>query len=431
MLKVGAAQVCITPPIGVELVGYGMFLRRRSRSIHDDLYASALVFDDGNSRVAVVTADVISFGAATVDRIRCLAAEATGIPASHILISCTHSHTSPTTNRLRGCGEVDEGYVAMLARYVAGAIDAANEARVPARVGWGAGVYEDLAWNRVGRPQDLDASVQVLRVDAVDGGTLALLVNYACHPVMLGPLDAISGDYPGALCRHLSAAYEGATVLFANGACGDIDPVSNRDRWGKATFDDIEQAGAGLARAAAAVADQIVLRDDVTVSARQDWVDLPWRLLSEEQIGQDLASRIGEVAPPEDGPLSAGEIRRQYFWHRWAGEALAAVRSGAATPVERVEVQALHIGGVALVALPGEIFTAFGQAIKARSSAEQTFVISYANGNVGYIATQDDYDERRYASSMAYALYGLFQFEPEVGPRLVDAAAALVDGSAR
>jgi hypothetical protein len=47
-------------PIGVELAGYGPSLDRRLESIHDDLYAEALVLDNGSSRVAIVTSDLIA-----------------------------------------------------------------------------------------------------------------------------------------------------------------------------------------------------------------------------------------------------------------------------------------------------------------------------------------------------------------------------------
>jgi hypothetical protein len=78
------------------------------------------------------------------------------------------------------------------------------------------------------------------------------------------------------------------------------------------------------------------------------------------------------------------------------------------------------------VALPGKIFTEIGLAIKAQSAHDHTFLITYANGNVSYIPTERDFLESAYASDVAYAIYGYFPFQADVGSRLVAAAGTLV-----
>src|SRR5437899_5144676 len=85
--RAGAAEVVVTPPVGVELEGYG---NRASGSVavHDDLYAHALVLDDGRRRAAIVTVDVIWVDAPTVARVRAAAAEL-DIPPERVLIACT------------------------------------------------------------------------------------------------------------------------------------------------------------------------------------------------------------------------------------------------------------------------------------------------------------------------------------------------------
>ena len=81
-LRAGVAEVNITPPVGITLCGFSA-RKGPSASVHDDLYARALVLDDGRTRLGVVTADVISFAPDLVDRIRTLVAEqerAHGVP---------------------------------------------------------------------------------------------------------------------------------------------------------------------------------------------------------------------------------------------------------------------------------------------------------------------------------------------------------------
>jgi hypothetical protein len=426
-LYAGAAQVCITPPIGVELAGYGPFRQRRCTSVHDDLYAAALVLQDEQTRVAFVTADLLSLDPAIVDRIRHLAAQETGIPAAHMMISCTHSHTSPTARFLRAWGDRDLEYISLLARQIAGAIIAANNARQPARVGCGLGRHDALAWNRVQHPEDVDTSVQVMRMDAIGADRpLAVVVNYACHPVMLGPIAAISADYPGALRSSIAAAFPGTVVLFANGTCGDIDPVSNRDVWGQATFEDVRQAGSLLAEEALGIARQVQLREHTRLGVRHGAVELPYQHLDTEQVEQELQHRLEEGMRRVPGARPGAAARSEMFWQRWAQDVQAALHAGAARPSEQAELQAVYVGDTALLALPGEIFTALGLTLKAQSAYDQTFIVTYANGNVGYVTTEQDFAEQRYGSSMAFAIYGNFQFQPNVGTYLVEAAAPLV-----
>src|SRR5690606_12706978 len=86
----------------------------------------------------------------------------------------------------------------------------------------------------VGRNWDgpVDHEVKVLRIDAAGGQPLAAVVNYACHPITVGPDgDLITPDYPGVVKRVVEQA-TGATCLFLQGAAGDIGPIRGGARNG-------------------------------------------------------------------------------------------------------------------------------------------------------------------------------------------------------
>lgn len=70
MIRTGFASRKITPPLGVALAGYGLKPERRAASVHDDLFARAVVFDDGQTPAALVTCDIISLSRATGELIR-------------------------------------------------------------------------------------------------------------------------------------------------------------------------------------------------------------------------------------------------------------------------------------------------------------------------------------------------------------------------
>lgn len=148
-LRAGAARMVITPPLGVSLAG--SYTDRRAVGLHDDLYARAFVVDDGVSRLAIVSCDLIGLRAATVAGARRLIEQRCGIPASHVLIAATHNHSGPLTRELRAgglAGEPDEPYLAQLERQIASAVELAVARLAPARLRLALGRESGIAFNR-------------------------------------------------------------------------------------------------------------------------------------------------------------------------------------------------------------------------------------------------------------------------------------------
>ena len=72
----------------------------------------------------------------------------------------------------------------------------------------------------------VDPTVSVLRLDTTGGTPIAVLVNYACHPVVFGAdnLDN-SADYPGVMTQVVERALGGqGLAMFLQGGDGDINP---------------------------------------------------------------------------------------------------------------------------------------------------------------------------------------------------------------
>src|SRR5437867_4091852 len=92
-LCVGVAVADITPPLGYRMSGY--FSERLSSGTHDPLNAKAICFKQGEQRGVLVFCDLSGMSPDVTSQAREMASEKTGIPASNILISATHSHTGP------------------------------------------------------------------------------------------------------------------------------------------------------------------------------------------------------------------------------------------------------------------------------------------------------------------------------------------------
>lgn len=97
-LRAGAARTDITPPVGVWLSGYGA-RKEPSSAVADPLYAKALVLDDGQSRIAIVSADLLWLPLEITRQVRKRVQNETGIPADHIMVCGTHTHWGPKIDR--------------------------------------------------------------------------------------------------------------------------------------------------------------------------------------------------------------------------------------------------------------------------------------------------------------------------------------------
>src|SRR4051794_15181433 len=98
-LKAGAAAVKITPSLDRTVYIAGYDNNRVAESIHDDLWARALVLDDGKTRMAFVSCDLIGL---SNFRIRQFRSAVRSVPSENVLIACTHVHSGPDTLGLWG-----------------------------------------------------------------------------------------------------------------------------------------------------------------------------------------------------------------------------------------------------------------------------------------------------------------------------------------
>ena len=106
-----------------------------------------------------------------------------------------------------------------------------------------------MRWaNREGKPTDpVDHTLGVIAIDGADGKPIATLVNFACHPVVLGPENLeISADYPGAMMAKVESAI-GGQAMFVQGAAGDINPFWDKTAPADGGFEQMKKMGESVA----------------------------------------------------------------------------------------------------------------------------------------------------------------------------------------
>ena len=423
-MRIGVARVDVTPPVGIDLSG---FIARDGpcAGVHDPLYLTALVAEDGGRRVALVSCDLIGLGAAIVRRVRARVEERTGISRDAQLFACTHTHAGPETGVIGDWVDLDPAYLQRLERDLEDVVAAAADRLEAARVGWERGVCH-AAHNRVlaRANQDdtrIDPEVLVARFDSEGGEPLATIVHYTCHPVAAGHENRLaSADWWGVVRERLEVAGTGP-VVAVNGAGGDINP-----RMEKRGFAALQRTGEAVADVAAELwARATATRAEGVAAARAD-VPLTMLPLADADRIAELW-REWEATVREHSPGSVAYRSGRVIYHDFARRLASHHWGSAPVPSYTGETQALRIGPLAIVALPGEFFSAYGLRIKASSPAPATLVAGWANDNLGYFPTSEAFPIGGYEMDLAARYYGYpAPWAPEAGAVVTTRAIELV-----
>jgi hypothetical protein len=252
---------------------------------------------------------------------------------------------------------------------------------------------------------------------------MAVVVNHACHPVVLaGGNYLVSADYPGQVAAFVERAYPGAECLYLSGAGGDINPLVVGG-----TFEDARRLGTFLGAEAVKLTESIRPAADATVAVRQAAVEAPVAPLpSAEEARETIEQQTRKL----DEQLAKGEISRELYdvdWQRsWARDVMTEYGKPDRLRARTLEVQAIRLGDALLIGTPGETFVEIGLAVKAESPMAKTFVVGYANGNVGYIQTAQAFEVGGYEVDTAHKFYyGVYSFTAEVEKSITEGALAL------
>jgi neutral/alkaline ceramidase-like enzyme len=412
MFDVGVAVVDITPPAGLAMAGFAA-RTQPATGAHDRLTARAIAVGD----TAIVVADVLGIHEAMSARIR----ERCCLPADNVIVAALHNHGGPASMAGRAGHGADPAYLAKLESACIAAIDAAVANQQKAEMTIGTGGDPDVARNRRHPGGPVDRALPVLRIRKQDGAMLAVITSYACHPVVLGADNLLwTADYPHFVRRDIEAAYPGATVLFLTGCTGDANTGhsaqaslslgANAER----SFATAERLGRHIAEAALQ-APEAPVGPDIGVGNAHVLLGFERR---EKEPLPVLAARWRAESAAD--PTRAALLQ---YWIEWA-ESNAEITDPPPWPGR---VTLLNWGGVAMVALPGEIFAETGLSVRAALQGAPAFVFSYADGTPGYIPPVSEYGHGGYEVDEAHRYFGLpASFAPGSAEALADAATTLL-----
>ncbi|MEA2654191.1 MAG: hypothetical protein QOI37_1418 [Chloroflexota bacterium] len=425
-MKIGAAAVDITPPIGLAMDGYGARIGGAT-GIHDPLFARVLVAEgsDGTG-LALVVADLLQIDTRLQDSIAAQVLATTGIPRERLQLAGTHTHSGPA---FEGPSDAEEQTGAGIARAVAEAWDGRREATV----GVGVGRVDDIGANRRPAGGPLDDRVTVTRFDDLDGRAIATHLNYGCHPTTLGPdNNRYSADFPGVACRLVEQAIGGVAV-FSTGPQGDVNPGGYSPEGSMVgvvvpwrTFESAERYGRALAEVAVAVHASITPTRAERVWGAARVVELRRKALPDPVVARAAADGAQRSS---DAVREAG-LSTDATYHATVAAAYADLVASQAADPDRdeavlVRISALTFGPLIHLGVNGELFVALGQRIRAAVGDDSTAIAALCDGSVGYLPTAEAFAEGGYEPNASVLVAGEGERLAEAIIELAAAAPAL------
>lgn len=439
VFRAGAAMVDITPTVFPVIVN-GMVEERTAEKAHDALMSRALVLDDGVEKIAIVVVDSLMLTRAMLDDTKEQASQLTGIPAHHMLISATHTHSAPSAMPCLG-SRVDPEYAQFLPGQIVRSIVQANEKLAPAQAGWAVTTDDQhnhcRRWifrsdrmtmadpfgqlnvrahmhpgyqspNHIGPSGPADTDLTLLSVQTTDGQPLAVLANYAMH-YYGSPL--VSGDF----CGRFGLKF--AELIGANNQQTGFVGIMSQGTSGDSMWPDYSKPAGqnnpeayttGVAQIAAEAYRKIVYRKEISLAMEEATLKLDRRAPDETRLkwAQDLAAQVGDRLPRGWSEVYAFEQLRLHE-----------------DPTAELKLQAIRIGDLGITAIPDEVYGITGIKLKNGSPLAVTMNIELANGAEGYIPPPEQHKLGGY-TTWAARTAGL---EESAEPQIVETLTTLLE----
>lgn len=420
---------------------------------NDPLYVKALVLKNGARTAVLVTVDAVAIGEIGyigndyLGKVRTRIQKELGIAPENFMINASHCHARP-------CADVDEKTIE--------AVLLAAKALVPVTAGVGVGFEDRVSENRrlklkngkevdvrhaYALPPDeeiaevgpIDPHIGILRLDRKDGKTLAVVYNFACHPIMGLPNGENTADIVGFASRVIEDNLEGGAIaLFVQGCAGDINPVLYKDVNHPRNAEPLgNMLGLSVLKAVRKIqcapnAPLTVLHEKLGLPRADNTKRIEAMLLEQAKLLKSLrgTSLNLQTFLPLAVKYNASPEFPSYYSHRYLHEKklgrddmtrldeanrrnmkayidnihtmeqltrlqtnLALLRKHQETnrlaemkPLE-VELVGLRVGDFVLVTFPGELTVEIGLNIKKSSPHKHTFVAGYTNGYIYYTPT--------------------------------------------
>lgn len=389
-------------PTSIKMAGYD---DRKQGNIgtHDKLFTKALTIDNGLERFIVITNDLLCVDDDLVKKVTEKINENEKIDEKNIFICASHTHGGPEICQWKFSEDdfsLDYETQKLRKEIIDIIADNAIESLknlVPVEIGFGNEKCSDVACNRIDKDLPSDCFVNVIELRKFDKSPLCILVNYTCHPTVMGAENLyITADYPGELQKLLEDHFSGqAVAMFINGACGN---QSTRFTRRSQNFDEVGRMGNIVYESTIKALNNITdFKSWIEMKSIKTLTDFPQKKLP----SYDEAIKVMEKAKMvRENVISSHaepwKIRKAITKYQGAVATLELIKHIKDGYKIYSYIQLMQLGDILIVGVPVELFVEYGIEIKKISKYKNTIIAGYTNNMLGYVYTPESYHDCDY-----------------------------------
>ncbi|CAM4033018.1 alkaline ceramidase [Bacillus luti] len=393
MSKVGVCKVDITPPVGIDFVGYHR--ETGINNIEEHIYGTIFVFEKDEMKTVFISIDNIGMLVEDTTMIRERIASRIQVPFERITVVYTHTHSGPETV---GDDPLVRSYKTLLVNNVVqGAITANNNLR-SCEVGWGVTTGE-IGVNRRERTSDgkvkmgtnvegvVDKRIGVLAIrDAETKELCGIIVFCTAHPnVLKGDSDVLSADYPG-MTREILEKIINCPVIIVQGAAGNVNAKYRGSR------EALTQMAYTLSGHVLTMLPTVTYSPIVNVRTISSMVQMKLKDIPEI----DEIRSMAQLAEKQWG-VNTDE---------WLTIVLEKYKQGIRKLRIDLEVQLFQVNDGMFSGIPMEPFSETALEMKERLQNDLVFFGGYTNGYIGYLPTKEEFVYGGYEVELNPIVYG-------------------------
>ncbi len=401
-VKAGVSRVCITPPLGTPLSGY--FEPRYASGVHDDLFATAVAFDDGKNKVVILNLDLCGLkNRWWQDDCKKMISDYCNIPLEAIILNCSHTHTGPVVGYDDTSGvDSNKEYDAYLMLCLRDAAYFAIEDLNDARFFVAETTVKEMAYVRIFRmkngivrtnpeigspdileplsePNETVTLVKIEREEAED----IFIVNFGNHADTIGG-TVISADWPGALREIIENVFPDTFCVFLQGCEGNLNHRNVKRPWrSKRGHEMVQDMARKVAGGVLQICDSAREIEPENIKFACKTVCVPTncenhRLEESRRILEfHRAGRDDEIFDDGSGITTI------------VSEALRIINLENGPDEYLFNLSAIKIGDFVIAGLPGEPFSEIGMRIIEKSPIDTTVVCALTDGGEIYFPTTE------------------------------------------
>lgn len=393
MSKVGVYKVDITPPLGIEFIGYHR--PAGIRNIDERIYSTAFVFESNNVKTVFISIDNIGMLIEDTTKIREQIASELDVRVENITVVFTHTHSGPATV---SNSEVVKAYKTILIENVVISAVYANENMQPSEVGWdvtlgelGVNRREETPEGRVKMGTNergiVDKRIGVLAIrNQNDQQPLGAIVFCTAHPnVLKSDSDILSGDYPG-LTRKILERTLNCPIIIVQGAAGNVNAKY------RGSIEAIKQMAYVLSGSVLTMIPSITYNKINRIQTTS--TTLPMKLI--------------EIPEPEGIKKMATSAQEQWEvnTNKWLTSVLEKYEQNDRQLFIDLEIQLFQINEGSFSGIPMEPFSESALEIQEKMNNKLAFFGGYTNGYLGYLPTKESYPYGGYEVELNPVVYG-------------------------